>query len=921
MAADIAAPSSGLATSQNPDVASATLSSLENSHSHSAEQEIVFLDGEVEDLERLAASISKDATIVMLNTTEDPIAQITSALKNRKELRAIHLISHGGAGELRLAGRKVDLAKLCEQQMHLSQWKSHLADNADILLYGCDVAAGTEGQRFVRKLSELTEADVAASIDITGSTSRQGNWTLETQVGPVETGVVVARELQASYLGILKSHGRSGARAGSYSEDDTKHRRYGDHHSFHAAKHHAKDAVCESSPQPMITVVKYDNFADMSEMSLNGSATSNGCGLELTPSAGGLGSAFASQTIAVNADTSFRSSFQFQIDGEEGSAGADGFVFMLQNNQAGMNAISRENGESLGYTGIDKSIAIEFDTFHNMGDINDNHVSVFLNGDTKNPLVTQSIDFDLNDGSLIYAWVEYDGKTNELSLYLCKSDVKPSEAVLTAEVALNELVGDQALAGFSAATGSHVNRHQILKWQLETTQPSVLEDKDVILEWTQVMENANAVDHGRSKPEQGGPILTARAFAMVTGAMYDAYNSIHPIGSQFEFTVKPTQPANVDAAVAQVAHDMLVALYPSQQATFHNELAKTLGRIENGVEETEGRRIGAEIAKLTMQARSSDDMDSLNDPNYKSRGLIGFHDVDPLNPRQGFYGTGAADIQPFVIANLSDFSVPALDDGTEAGRLAFLMSDAYTEAYNEVKMYGGNGPDTLRTAEQTEIGIYWGYDGRPGIGTPPRLYNQIVREVAIQEGNTEAENARLFALVNIAQADAGLATWDAKYINDFWRPALGVRNGEADGNAETIGDENWSPLGAPASNPRPGDIDFTPNFPAYTSGHATFGAAVFETLENFYGTDDIGFSFISDEYNGKTLGVNGEIRPLAERTFNSFTEAKVENAISRIYLGVHWRFDATEGIDVGDRVADYVFANSLLPFTADDHVV
>jgi hypothetical protein len=448
-----------------------------------------------------------------------------------------------------------------------------------------------------------------------------------------------------------------------------------------------------------------------------------------------------------------------------------------------------------------------------------------------------------------------------------------------------------------------------------------LEDKDVILEWTQVMENANAVDHGRSKPEQGGPILTARAFAMVTGAMYDAYNSIHPIGSQFEFTVKPTQPANVDAAVAQVAHDMLVALYPSQQATFHNELAKTLGRIENGVEETEGRRIGAEIAKLTMQARSSDDMDSLNDPNYKSRGLIGFHDVDPLNPRQGFYGTGAADIQPFVIANLSDFSVPALDDGTEAGRLAFLMSDAYTEAYNEVKMYGGNGPDTLRTAEQTEIGIYWGYDGRPGIGTPPRLYNQIVREVAIQEGNTEAENARLFALVNIAQADAGLATWDAKYINDFWRPALGVRNGEADGNAETIGDENWSPLGAPASNPRPGDIDFTPNFPAYTSGHATFGAAVFETLENFYGTDDIGFSFISDEYNGKTLGVNGEIRPLAERTFNSFTEAKVENAISRIYLGVHWRFDATEGIDVGDRVADYVFANSLLPFTADDHVV
>src|SRR5207248_1232589 len=118
--------------------------------------------------------------------------------------------------------------------------------------------------------------------------------------------------------------------------------------------------------------------------------------------------------------------------------------------------------------------------------------------------------------------------------------------------------------------------------------------------------------------------------------------------------------------------------------------------------------------------------------------------------------------------------------------------------------------------------------------------------------NTVGENARLFALINIAMADAGLSAWKSKYEDAFWRPVLGIRNGANDTNPSTVGDVNWTPFGACFSNGSGlnGQTNFTPPFPSYISGHATFGAALFETLSRFYGTDHITFSFTSDEFNG-----------------------------------------------------------------------
>ncbi len=228
-----------------------------------------------------------------------------------------------------------------------------------------------------------------------------------------------------------------------------------------------------------------------------------------------------------------------------------------------------------------------------------------------------------------------------------------------------------------------------------------------------------------------------------------------------------------------------------------------------------------------------------------------------------------------------------------------LASPEYALAFDEVKRLGGDGVATAteRSEEQTFVGIFWAYDGTPSLCAPPRLYNQLAVQIAAQERTRGVELARLLALANAALADAGIAVWESKYFHDFWRPIAAIREadpgggptGAGDGNDATAGDPDFTPLGAPASN-LPGTPDFTPPFPAHPSGHAGFGGALFETLRNFYGRDDIAFRFVSDEWNGETLASDGSLRPLVPRSFASLSQAEEENGQSRIYLGIHFSF-------------------------------
>jgi hypothetical protein len=245
----------------------------------------------------------------------------------------------------------------------------------------------------------------------------------------------------------------------------------------------------------------------------------------------------------------------------------------------------------------------------------------------------------------------------------------------------------------------------------------------------------------------------------------------------------------------------------------------------------------------------------------------------------------------------------------------------YTLSYNEVQRVGGDGvtTPTLRTPSQTFIGAFWAYDGTPSLCAPPRLYNQIAVRIADQKRLRTIELARLLALVNVAMAETGISVWESKYYYDFWRPITGIQEsdpgtgptGAGDGNPGTLGDATFSPLGAPASNLT--GPNFTPPFPAYPSGHAGFGGALFQTLRRFFGTDRIPFIFVSDEFNGATRDNNGNVRPFMPRSFSSLSQAEEENGQSRIYLGIHWSFDKTQGIAQGRNVANYVFDHAFTP--------
>jgi hypothetical protein len=444
---------------------------------------------------------------------------------------------------------------------------------------------------------------------------------------------------------------------------------------------------------------------------------------------------------------------------------------------------------------------------------------------------------------------------------------------------------------------------------------------DTLRFWNEVAVNASGLDHtpvadgeARVFGEQLGPGRASRAMAIVHIAMFDAANAI--LGGYRSYTGIPRifGRASTEAAIAQAAHDTLVAVFPSQRASFDELLRQewTARRAADRLALWRGIAAGRLAAAGILKRRRNDgtpQKDPLMDSEYVPSDAPGAWRQDPISLAPIALGKDWGRVRPFVMRSGTQFRAPAPPP---------MDGAAYAEAFDEVRVLGGDGDGTptLRTPEQTEIGIYWAYDGTPSLCAPPRLYNQIAREIS-KDGQDVMALARLLALVHTAMADAGIAIWESKYYYSFWRPVTGIREADegtgpsraGDGNAATLGDPTFSPLGAPASNLS--GPNFTPPFPAYPSGHAGFGGALFQILRNVYGTDRVAFTFVSDELNGVTRGNDGEARPLRPRSFDSFSQAEEENGQSRIYLGIHWAFDKTEGIAQGRRVADYVYGNAF----------
>jgi hypothetical protein len=449
--------------------------------------------------------------------------------------------------------------------------------------------------------------------------------------------------------------------------------------------------------------------------------------------------------------------------------------------------------------------------------------------------------------------------------------------------------------------------------------PVPFDARSRLVHWNRVAIDTSGVDHtpvaageARVFGEQLGPGRASRAMAIVHIAIFDAVNAF--TGEWQSFTKwDPAPPgASIDAAIAQAAHDTLASLYPSQANTLDEALAEDLALIApNGKEP--GRRVGRQAAAAILTARRNDGSERpepLVGIDFFTSDAPGRWRQDPVSQIPVALGAFWGSVKPFVIQSAQQFRVPPPPE---------LNTPEYTLAFQEAKRLGGDGnvTKTDRTAEQSTIGIYWAYDGMPSLCAPPRLYNQITVTIADQMGSDLFALTRLLALVNVAMADAGIAIWESKYFYQYWRPVTGIREAGTgssrlgDGNPDTVGDPTFLPNGAPASNLS--GPDFTPPFPSYPSGHAGFGGALFEVLRQFYDTDDIHFTFTSDEYNGETLGSDGQPRPSHPRTFDTLSQAEEENGQSRIYLGIHWSFDKTQGIAQGRQVADYVLKNSFGP--------
>ena len=445
---------------------------------------------------------------------------------------------------------------------------------------------------------------------------------------------------------------------------------------------------------------------------------------------------------------------------------------------------------------------------------------------------------------------------------------------------------------------------------------------DSLHRWNTIALNATGLDHTPVAPgenrvfgEQLGPGRSSRAMAIVHIAMFDALDAVTGGYASYTGTRAAPGPTSVDAAISQAARDTLAALFPSQTTTFDNYLAQDLAAIRNPQQRANGIDLG-QLAAAALLAMRVNDGSQVPEPHvgvdYFPSNLPGHWRQDPISLIPLALGAHWGECIPFVLISTSQFRAPPPP--------AMTTSD-YTSAYNEVKSLGGDGivTPTQRTEEQTFIGVYWAYDGTPSLCAPPRLYNQITVQIADQRNMSAIQFARLLALVNVAMADAAMTVWESKYHYDFWRPILGIREsdpgtgptGLGDGNPDTIGDVNFTPLGAPASNLN--GPNFTPPFPAYPSGHAGIGGALFQVMRRFYGTDNISFTFVSDEFNGQTRDHNGNVRPYRPRSFSNLSQAEEENGQSRIYLGIHWHFDKTEGIASGRLVGDYVFDHAFTP--------
>lgn len=393
---------------------------------------------------------------------------------------------------------------------------------------------------------------------------------------------------------------------------------------------------------------------------------------------------------------------------------------------------------------------------------------------------------------------------------------------------------------------------------------------DVVLDWTALMIDAIRLD-------TTGPTLSTRNLAMLHLAMYDALNAIDARHQPYRVQAAPPAGADPEIAVVGAAYEILKILYPNVQARADSLYEDFVTAHPATAVLTNSLAYGAGVGGAMLDDRSEDG--SATQVPYIPSELPGrwrrtppFY-RPPLDPQWRY-------VTPFALPDIEPFVPP----GPPA-----LSSDEYARDFNEVKAIGAKNSAT-RTPEQSQIAVFWSDFSYTAM--PPGHWHEIAMTIARTQGNTLAQNARLFALLSLAQADGAIVCWEAKYRFDSWRPITAIQRADEDGNPATAPDPGWQHyLNAP-------------NFPEYTSGHSTFSKASATVLAAFYATDQLEFNAASDSLPG------------VERHFTSLSACADEIGMSRIYGGIHFTSANRYGKACGAKVAAYVLQNWLQPNAA-----
>ncbi|AMV33730.1 PAP2 superfamily protein [Pirellula sp. SH-Sr6A] len=403
---------------------------------------------------------------------------------------------------------------------------------------------------------------------------------------------------------------------------------------------------------------------------------------------------------------------------------------------------------------------------------------------------------------------------------------------------------------------------------------------NIVRQWT---TTSNDPYPGRIVTAQ--PPMVARNLAMIHSAMFDAANAVTGQYEGYRVDLSEQTDASESAAAAAAAFEVAKSLYSAvdEIAVWQASLQETLVQIPDGPAKTLGVALGQRVGQAILADRVNDGMKSSS--IYEPSSAVGawrrtFPDyLPPLLPQW-------PNVKPFALER---------GDSLRPEPPPSITSVEYQTAVDEVMRMGGFH-SSERTTEQTEIALFWADGG--GTATPPGHWNSIATDVTIEQSTDLIETARTFALLNIAMADAGIASWDAKYYYGVWRPIDAIRQADQDGSTDTQRDPTWIPLLK------------TPPFPSYTSGHSTFSGAASAVLTHLFG-NHVSFYSQSDGHGA------AEQRPLdprqiVTRHFTSFSEAAEEAAQSRIFGGIHFQFDDLAGRNLGEQIGAFVTERLLL---------